>query len=246
MYVSHVTPLGPVKFPAFLGERHYMRKFTKKEGLPADLRHWQETVDAMLETVDTDNPIFLMVDQKIVPAGGLHRRPGPHIDGYWDEGIHGHGAHIGAHGGTYPGHGSSPSSPPAGSHRYTPPQRHGATPPKPQGHRSEPISVPSHRGYSRHSAGGAWSEATLKEPEALILASNVSACRGWVGPYSGTLGEGGDCSGINFDTLEAFDLEAHRVYAGNVAFIHESLPVQYDVARTLVRLNVQGWEPTFH
>ena len=39
----------------------------------------------MLDKVNTDNPIFLMVDSSIVKANTSHRREGRHIDGYWIE-----------------------------------------------------------------------------------------------------------------------------------------------------------------
>lgn len=95
MQVSHVQQRGRVPFPAFTGERIYMREFTKAAGLPTDLRRWQETVDAMLEGVDTTDPVFLMVDQAPVKAATVQRRPGLHVDGYWDPAAnrHGHGGH---------------------------------------------------------------------------------------------------------------------------------------------------------
>lgn len=81
---SIVQARGAVSFPQFNGERHYMIPFTKREGLPKHLRHWQPTVDAMLDGVVSNDNIYLMVDQKFVRAGEAHRRPGIHVDGYWD------------------------------------------------------------------------------------------------------------------------------------------------------------------
>lgn len=81
---SIVQTVGAVSFPAFLAERVYMREFTKKDGLPSDLKRWQPTVDAMLEGVENDGPIYIMIDQKIVGGQTSHRRPGIHIDGYWN------------------------------------------------------------------------------------------------------------------------------------------------------------------
>src|SRR5206468_2322799 len=88
---------GPVSFPAFRGERHYMIPFNQRDALPPHLRHWQPTVDAMLVGVRTDGPVYLMVDQSRVGAGVSHRRPGLHVDGNWI-------AEIGQHGGPGPGH----------------------------------------------------------------------------------------------------------------------------------------------
>ena len=96
MNVSRIEQRGPVPFPPFTGERHYMRPFTKRDGLPADLAHWQPTVDAMLDGVDAPGPIYIMIHQKDISPGTSHRRPGLHIDGYWIPSIqaHGGGQHV--------------------------------------------------------------------------------------------------------------------------------------------------------
>lgn len=91
MQTSSVQQRGRVAFPVFQGERIYMREFTKAAGLPADIARWQSTVDAMLDGVDTDGPIFIMVDQGGVRANTTQRRPGLHVDGYWNPAIYAHG-----------------------------------------------------------------------------------------------------------------------------------------------------------
>jgi len=78
---SKSTIIGAVQFPVFTGERVYMRSCTKD--LPADLSRWQPTVDQLLIDRPADTRIFLTLDQKVVPAGKTHRRPGAHIDGVW-------------------------------------------------------------------------------------------------------------------------------------------------------------------
>lgn len=91
-----------VHFPAFTGERIYMKEFRKGE----DLGRWNQTVDEMLQGVKADGPIYLMVDQQKVVAGKTHRQPGAHVDGYWDVKC-GHRSHrhvIQAHGHTPGGH----------------------------------------------------------------------------------------------------------------------------------------------
>ena len=96
--LSQVIELGAVQFPAFLAERVYMREFRLETGLPEDLRRWQGTVDQMLAGVDTDSPIYLMIDQGVVKANTSHRRPGAHIDGYWIAAKQRHGGsggHVG-------------------------------------------------------------------------------------------------------------------------------------------------------
>lgn len=96
MLNSIVQQRGAVTFPAHTGERVYMREFRKASGLPADLSRWQRTVDAMLDGVDTDGPIYLMIDQGVVKSASSHRRPGLHIDGYWIPGMQawGHGGWV--------------------------------------------------------------------------------------------------------------------------------------------------------
>jgi hypothetical protein len=192
--VSRVTEIGKVEFPSFLAERIYMREFRLETGLPSDLSRWQETVNQMLVGVDTDGPIYLMVDQGVVRANASHRRPGAHIDGYW---IAAKGRHGG--GGGHAGKWQNPSP--------------------------------------------GWSQCDFSAPEALILASDVSASRALIGEFYEMPGEGGDCSMMDLSQLSEVRLLAGVAYAGNVTMIHESLPVPMDTARTLVRLSVPGWEP---
>lgn len=218
---SIVQTRGAVAFPSFIAERVYMREFRKETGLPADLQRWQPTIDAMLEGVDTDGPIYLMIDQGLVKAGNAQRRPGMHIDGYW------HPA-ISAHGG-------------ASRHGSTPPPRRREWEPEPvrEGHGGQPARHSS----SRYSNQEGWEECDFSYPEALILASDVSACRALSGTFSGKPAEGGDCSHLALDGMSEIILAPNTVYAGNVTMLHESLPVDRDVHRTLVRLNVPGWTP---
>lgn len=91
MFTSIIHQRGPVPFPVFAGERHYMIPFYQRYGLPGDLGHWQPTVDAMLDGIETDQPIYFMADQSVVHPGQAHRRPGVHIDGYWHPGVQAHG-----------------------------------------------------------------------------------------------------------------------------------------------------------
>jgi hypothetical protein len=70
----------------------------------------------------------------------------------------------------------------------------------------------------------------------MLIASNYSACKGWVGKYDGKAKEGGDCSHINLD--DGFMLDANKVYYGNSQFIHESLPLDKDIFRVLFRITL--------
>lgn len=92
MFKSIIEPRGAVRFPEFQDERVYMLPFFQDQGLPAPVSRWQATVDAMLDGITTDQPIYLMVDETVVEPGLPQRRPGLHIDGYWHAGGS-HGSH---------------------------------------------------------------------------------------------------------------------------------------------------------
>lgn len=188
---SIIQERGSVAFPKFTGERVYMCEFRKADGLPFDLARWQPTVDAMLDGIDTDQPLYLMIDQGQIISGNSHRRPGVHIDGYWIPAIqaHGGGRHVGQW------------------------------------------------------DNGRWKNAGFVEKEGILLASSISAAKAYSGEFIGQPGEGGDCSHVDLKGLNAVQMQAGRVYAGNVTMLHESLPLESDAMRTLVRINVPGWHP---
>lgn len=216
MYESIVQARGAVRFPAYAGERHYMIPFTQRDGLPAHLAHWQGTVDDMLQGVRAPGEIYLMVDQSPVLAGRPQRRPGVHVDGYWCPGEIRHTGHT---------------------------SKAGWRNERKEDWRSQ--RYPKHREAPRHAAGGDDWGATcdFTSPEAIMLASDVSAARAFSGRFLGHPGKGGDCSAVDLAGLQEIRLQAGRVYAGNVSMLHESLPVEADCYRTLVRLNVPGWTP---
>lgn len=102
------------------------------------------------------------------------------------------------------------------------------------GHRSP---VPSHSPpVPRHGH-------TDNVKEAIILASNVTGCAGYVGRYVPNYGKGGACLPSDIARLDRVEIKAGHAWAGNVGFVHESTPMERDVYRTVVRLNVPGWEP---
>lgn len=80
----------------------------------------------------------------------------------------------------------------------------------------------------------------LSEKGGILLASNHKASLGWAGEYDATPMVGGDCRHI--DLGEPFGLDAGKVYYGNNHFIHESLPMDVDVHRVMVRITL----PEFH
>jgi hypothetical protein len=213
---SEYREIGNVSFPEFTGERVYMRPFKKKGGLPSDLKRWQPTVEAMLKDINTNEEIYIMIDQGVVKAGSTHRRCGPHIDGHWC-------SDIVSHGGSYPRHTSYPEKP----------------------SKPEKDIPPVHRGTGKHglikveNTPGFWNVKNFGD-EALILASNISACYGYIGEIEGNPKDDGDCSHLDLSEMKKVKLKPNTVYSGNVTFIHESIPVDLDCNRTLVRLNVPG------
>jgi hypothetical protein len=106
MKTSIVCKGARVSFAEFTGERVYMAPFLKSEGLPAHLARWQRTVDAMLRGIEPAGKCFLMIDQADVRRGDFHRRPGLHVDNYWNPGTVDHGGPPGPSG---PGHNPQPA-----------------------------------------------------------------------------------------------------------------------------------------
>lgn len=258
MLQSVMQKVGPVEFPAFTAERIYMREFRLETGLPEDLKRWQQTVDQMLVGVDTDGPIYLMVDQKFVTAAETHRRPGLHVDGYWNPtGIWDDQKPwnaISAHGGVPRGdtHGSRGSHSGVGrrrdGHGYISEEEYQRrlieehNRQKERGDLGKPHKTKRENYDTRTPTKKADSENWVFDindrPEAIILASDISASRALLGEWQGLVKPGGDVSHLDLSHMQPVILEAHTAYAGNVTFVHESLPLLQDCNRTLVRLNV--------
>lgn len=76
----------------------------------------------------------------------------------------------------------------------------------------------------------------LNENGGIILASNYSACRGWIGNFEGIPDVGGDCSKLLLNI--PFKLKSNTIYYGNNHFIHESLPMEDDIHRVFVRITL--------
>jgi hypothetical protein len=69
-------------------------------------------------------------------------------------------------------------------------------------------------------------------------------CRGFEGEWHGRFGNGGDCSDVSAETRVGVDFEPGRAWFGETgAMLHESVPLQQDALRTVVRLNVTNWQP---
>jgi hypothetical protein len=77
----------------------------------------------------------------------------------------------------------------------------------------------------------------------MLIASDYPACRGWNGVIKGKASTGGDCSHIDLKDHKWNMLERNTVYYGTSQFIHESLPVNEDVTRTLMRITLPADYP---
>lgn len=263
MFKSTCEALGAVSFPEFTGERIYMEKFFKDKGLPEHLKRWQPTIDQMLEKIDIDEPMYLMVDQRVVEPNTTHRRPGVHIDGYWIDhelygkgikGRHdsGHRPYLNAvdaenpyitdhHGNIIGRNPNCPKTPITDTHGNI----RGWNDP-----REEIPDYDSHgniRGWKKNDKrmdsliiSNDWSKADFEEPESLLLASDYASCKGYLGDWSGEIRKGGDCSLVDLSNLTEIILQPNQTYRGNVSFLHESLPINVKTQRTLVRINLKG------
>lgn len=72
----------------------------------------------------------------------------------------------------------------------------------------------------------------------MLIVSSYEACKGWNGDYNGQPNQGGDCSHLDLSKMENFILSKNTLYWGNSTFIHESLPLNEDVKRQLVRITL--------
>jgi len=213
---SIIKQLGEVTFPEFKEERVYMLPFLKHQGLPEHLNRWQPTIDMLLKDIDTKEIIYLMIDSAYVRKGHTHRRAGPHVDGNWivSDAVKAHGAGTGG--------------------------RHGVVVPSPEPNpKPEPPTLPGHNSGLK-SNNLQWKEENFY-PEALLLASNVTASCAYIGDIDVIPKAGGACSHADLSSYAKVYLEANKAYIGNVTMVHESLPVPYDCNRSLVRLNIPAY-----
>ncbi len=74
------------------------------------------------------------------------------------------------------------------------------------------------------------------ETGGMLISSDYSACKGWNGIFDGEPNIGGDCTRIKLN--EGFILEPNVMYYGNSQFIHESLSVDKEIHRNLVRITL--------
>jgi hypothetical protein len=81
-------------------------------------------------------------------------------------------------------------------------------------------------------------EQYCSEKGGMLIVSSYEACKGWNGEYEGQPNQGGDCSHLDLSKMDNFNLKSNTLYWGNSTFIHESLPLEEDVKRQLVRITL--------
>lgn len=73
----------------------------------------------------------------------------------------------------------------------------------------------------------------------MIIASNYAACKAWDGDFDFKPGQGGDMSGFkDLDKLKSQILKSNTIYITNSTCIHESIPVDKNIKRTLMRITL--------
>lgn len=106
---------------------------------------------------------------------------------------------------------------------------------------SEVVAGNSHRRSGAHIDGN-WVDGDKGEfdpSELLILASDVQGCAAYLGRYFiNDVRAGGDCSHMKLRKFKRVMLEPNIAYVCTVTTIHESIPIDHDCKRTLVRINV--------
>lgn len=77
----------------------------------------------------------------------------------------------------------------------------------------------------------------------MLIVSSYEGCDGWNGEYNGEPNQGGNCDHIDVSGLEKFTMEKNVIYWGNSTFIHESLPMDRDIKRQLIRITLPADSP---
>lgn len=91
---------------------------------------------------------------------------------------------------------------------------------------------PRHGHSPRHSHG-------VNRNQLLILASNEYGCDAFTGEWDEShIGSGGDCSNLDCSNLRRVRMDAGYAWVGDAFTLHQSVPHEVDVNRTVVRLNV--------
>jgi hypothetical protein len=81
------------------------------------------------------------------------------------------------------------------------------------------------------------------EEGGMLIVSSYAACKGWNGVFEGEPSQGGNCESIDLSKMEEFLMNSNDLYWGNSTFIHESLVIDENVNRQLVRITLPSNSP---
>ncbi len=182
MLNSYFSPLTHILLP-FKKRKIHMHPFNlHKIQMPIGFEDYESILKSLCKQINAFNgEAYMTVDEKIVEKGCFHRRPGPHVDGFWVKESHSHG-----------------QPKPPGSHI----------------HKKNIARMP------------------------LILVSNEVGCRVWSGLFDELPQSDGDLSHVKLKENKSEILEANRAYFLSGDCIHESLPMQETVKRSLLRITL--------
>ena len=194
--------------------------------LPLPAMQVRRLVQRMIQVLPLEKhggTAFLTIDARTIPCGETHRRGGVHIDGNYlgDTVSMGWGKETKGWGGW--------KEKPHGKRGWDNPS---STPDWKIDGVSKKLDIDDHmRSYQSHTGG-------------MLIASDYPACKGWIGCFLGIPQQGGDCSHIDLSSGHEFKLHPNVVYYGNSQFVHESIPVDKEIHRTLVRITLPEDYPT--
>jgi hypothetical protein len=257
---SKSKEIGEIKFPDFRGDKIYMLEFDLENPiLPDKYKRWESVVSKMIE----NSPIksgkaYLTVDEDKVSPGKTHRRGGVHVDGNFIYGFKdGKVIEIETTNEDVSwGSDDSDKSVSWGSDDSDKSVSWG----KEDSKKDRVVSW----GKTQTKTGTSWSNMSDPTPSSwatgflvgglneeqhfkqycssgnggMIISSSYEACDGWIGEFDNIPLDGGDCSHIDLSGLDKFRLKANKVYLGNSTFLHESLPIDEEVNRQMIRITL--------
>jgi hypothetical protein len=243
---SKSKELGEISFPEFKGDKIYMLEFDLENPvLPEKYKRWESVVVDMIKNSPVKTgKAYLTVDEDDVTAGRSHRRGGVHVDGNYIYGFKdGNVVQIETSNESTSWGGTTTWS--SGKDKKNKESWSYSSSWSSSGSDDNSVSWGSSTPSSWATGflvGGLDEEQHFRQycsnKGGMIISSNYEACYGWNGTFKGIPLDGGDSSHIDLSNLEKFKLEKNKVYIGNSTFLHESIPVNEDVKRQLIRITL--------
>jgi hypothetical protein len=245
---------GGIVMPEFKERKLYMHK-TRMDDLilPADFADYIGTVDQVLNKVANRNDVcYITIDEKNISANNSHRRGGAHVDFNWFESMSCHGSSTPTP--SNGGHGSPMivPTPSTGSHGNPIPTGGHGNPLPTGGHGNTDEMLEEYRRLlkiekRKRKIGGILSDddemmmaakqwyKTVENGGMLLVADNVG-CQVWKGDIKGEIGEGGCCANVDLTGLQSEIMRPNEVFYLNALGIHESIKLNHDAQRSLIRI----------